>query len=67
MICIEDYSDSTQRGMSLFYEALSQKMRIKNLLYCSIWRLFIEADILQPIYENCYKTNMEEKELGLFL
>lgn len=47
MTCIEDYSDSTMRGMTPFYRALdelSQKSRLVRIAYFG--DSFIEADIL---------------------
>ncbi|MCK9180406.1 MAG: SGNH/GDSL hydrolase family protein [Bacteroides sp.] len=59
MICIEDYSDSTQRGMSLFYEALSQKIENKEPVRIAVFGdSFIEADIftadLRELLQNKY-------------
>lgn len=47
MTCIEDYSDSTRRGMSPFYDALSQQARLGRPVRIAYFGdSFIEADIL---------------------
>lgn len=47
MTCIEDYSDSTRRGMSPFYEALDRLSSGNNLVRIAVFGdSFIEADIL---------------------
>ena len=44
--CIEDYSDSTMRGMKHFYEALSQVKTMKRPVRIAYFGdSFIEADI----------------------
>lgn len=46
MTCIEDYSDSTMRGMKHFYEALSQVKTMKRPVRIAYFGdSFIEADI----------------------
>lgn len=46
MTCIEDYSDSTMRGMKPFYEALSQVKTLKRPVRIAYFGdSFIEADI----------------------
>ena len=47
MVCIEDYSDSTQRGMKSFYEALNQLDRGQRLVRVAYYGdSFVEGDIL---------------------
>ena len=46
LTCIEDYSDSTQRGMKNFYEALTLKTERKEPIRIAVFGdSFIEADI----------------------
>lgn len=46
MTCIEDYSDSTDRGMNPFYEALTRKTNSKEPVRIAVFGdSFIEADI----------------------
>lgn len=47
LTCIEDYCDSTQRGMSLFYEALNRMDTLDRPVRIAFFGdSFIEADIL---------------------
>lgn len=47
LTCIEDYSDSTMRGMNKFYEALSESRATKRPVRIAYFGdSFIEADIL---------------------
>ena len=47
MTCIEDYSDSTMRGMTRFYQALDELAKAPHSgSYCLFQQLLIEADIL---------------------
>ncbi|MDR0988634.1 MAG: SGNH/GDSL hydrolase family protein [Prevotellaceae bacterium] len=47
MTCIEDYSDSTARGMEPFYRALAElEVRERNVRIAYFGDSFIEADIL---------------------
>ena len=47
MVCIEDYSDSTMRGMSRFYDALAQRASSRRPVRIAYFGdSFIEGDIL---------------------
>lgn len=62
LTCIEDYADSTNRGMDLFYAALDERIRLKRPVRIAVFGdSFIEADIftgdlrslLQSTYGGC--------------
>lgn len=47
MVCIDDYADDTQRGMTPFYEALSQRNELQRPVRVAYFGdSFIEVDIL---------------------
>ena len=46
MTCIEDYSDSTMRGMTRFYQALDELASTPSVRIAYFGDSFIEADIL---------------------
>lgn len=57
MTCIEDYSDSTLRGMKHFYEALSQiKNRKRPVRIAYFGDSFIEADIFTADLREMLQT-----------
>lgn len=60
MTCIEDYSDSTMRGMTPFYRALDEIKEKKRLVRIAVFGdSFIEADILTADLRE-----MLQKEFG---
>lgn len=66
--CIEDYSDSTMRGMKHFYEALSKVKTMKRPVRIAYFGdSFIEADILLPICAKCFNKNLVGAEWDMFL
>lgn len=59
LTCIEDYSDSTKRGMSPFYEALNRIESLDQPVRIAVFGdSFIEADIftsdLREMLQTCY-------------
>ena len=69
MTCIEDYSDSTLRGMAPFYEALnrisssdSDDSDDKQVRIAVFGDSFIEADILRPTCAKCFRNNSADRK-----
>ncbi|MDR0976375.1 MAG: hypothetical protein LBL78_01270, partial [Prevotellaceae bacterium] len=65
MTCIEDYSDSTRRGMAPFYEALREHTRFPRPVRIAVFGdSFIEADILTADLRNLLQSAYGGRGVG---
>ncbi|MEG2149891.1 MAG: SGNH/GDSL hydrolase family protein [Bacteroidaceae bacterium] len=58
LTCIEDYADSTKRGMSAFYQALGETKEITRSVRIAVFGdSFIEADILTGDLREMFQSH----------